>query len=250
VPRQQNCSGLITFIFPVFFSYFPFFCSRPSNDAFFKLAIGGQKGAKQCPLLQKNPKTEAAAAAQGLVSMASFFSAKKSPGRPAKKTPKSGHPDAEKAPAPAAAQKAAAVKPKAKKPKVTRTSYSKGEGLMKMTNAIASWKVEQLKTPEARMSMHVFAEVHNISFTTLQTQIAPDDSKRIKLGSGVGKKPILDDQREAIIVDVLMRKDRANEGASVDEAAEILEQMCPEYSRASSSTKPSCAPCGRNTVSA
>jgi hypothetical protein len=52
------------------------------------------------------------------------------------------------------------------------------------------------------------AEVQDIPFTT-------NDSKRIKLGSGAGSKPILDDQREAIIVDVLIRKDRANEGASV-----------------------------------
>ena len=183
------------------------------------------------PPFKKIPKTEAAAAALGLASMTSFFSAKKLPGRPAKKTPKSGRPAAEKAPAPAAAQEAAAVKPKAKKPKATRTSYSKGEGLMKMTNAIADWKVEQLKTPEARMSMHLFAEVHDIPFTTLQTHITPNDSKRIKLGSGVGRKPILDDQREAIIVDVLIRKDRANEGASVGEAVGILEQICPEYSR-------------------
>jgi hypothetical protein len=102
---------------------------------------------------------------------------------------------------------------------------------MKMTNAIAAWKLEQLKTPEARMSMHLFAEVHVIPFKTLQTHITPDDSKRIKLGSGVGRKPVLDDQRDAIIVDVLIRKDRANEGASVDEAVDILEQMCPEYSR-------------------
>jgi hypothetical protein len=75
------------------------------------------------------------------------------------------------------------------------------------------------------------AEVHDIPFTTLQTHITPNDSKRIKLGSGVGRKPILDDQREAIIVDVLIRKDRANEGASVGEAVDILEQFCPEYSR-------------------
>ena len=80
---------------------------------------------------RKFPKTEAAAAAQGLASMTSFFSAKKSPGRPAKKTPKSGHPAAEQDPAPAAAQEAAAVKPNAKKSKATRTSYSKSEGLMK-----------------------------------------------------------------------------------------------------------------------
>ena len=86
--------------------------------------------------------------------MTPFFSAKKSHGRPAKKTPKSGHPAAEKALAPAAAQEiAAVVKPKAKKPMATRTSYSKGEGLMKMTNA----------------------EVHDIPFTTLQTHITPND---------------------------------------------------------------------------
>ena len=62
------------------------------------------------PPFKKFPETEAAAAAQGLASMTSFFSAKKPPGRPAKKTPKSGHPAAEKAPAPAAAQEAAAVR--------------------------------------------------------------------------------------------------------------------------------------------
>ena len=75
------------------------------------------------------------------------------------------------------------------------------------------------------------AEVHGIPFTTLQTHITPNDSKRIKLVSGVGRKPILDDQREVIIVDELTRKDRANEGASVVEAFDILEKICPEYSR-------------------
>ena len=75
------------------------------------------------------------------------------------------------------------------------------------------------------------AEVHGIPFTTLQTHITLNDSKRIKLGSGVGRKPILDDQREAIIVDVPIRKDRANEGASVGEAVDILEQMFPGYLR-------------------
>jgi hypothetical protein len=76
------------------------------------------------PLFKNFPKTEAAAAVQGLASMTPFFSAKKAPGWPAKKRPKSGHPTAEKPPAPAAAQEAAAVKPKANKPKAKRTSYS------------------------------------------------------------------------------------------------------------------------------
>jgi hypothetical protein len=210
-------------------SSFSFFF-HSATDAFFNWAIGG-KMRQTIPSFKKIPKTEAAAAAQGLASMKFFFSVKKSPGRPAKKMPKSGRPAAEKAPAPAAAQEASAVKPTAKKPKARRTSYSKGEGLMKMTNAIAAWKVEQQKTPEARLSMHLFAEVHDIPFTTLQTQITPDDSKRIKLGSGVGRKPVLDDQQEVINIDVLIRKDRANEGASVGEAADILDKICPGYSR-------------------
>ena len=70
-------------------------------------------------------------------------------------------------------------------------------------------------------------EVHYIPFTTLQTHITPNDSKRIKLVSGVGRKPILDDQREAIIVDVLI----PNEGASVGEAVGILQQMFSQYLR-------------------
>ena len=160
------------------------------------------------PPFKKIPKTEAAAAAQGLARMTSFFSAMKSPCRPAKKTPKYGHPAAEKALAPAAAQEAASVKPKAKKPKATRTGNSKGKGLMKMA----------------------IAEVHDIPFTTLQTHITPNESKRIKLGSGVVRKPIPDDQRETIIVDVPIRMDRANESASVGDAVDILKQMCPKYS--------------------
>jgi hypothetical protein len=41
----------------------------------------------------------------------------------------------------------------------------------------------------------------------------------------VGRKPILDDKREAITVDALICKNRANKGASVGEAVDILEQM-------------------------
>jgi hypothetical protein len=79
--------------------------------------------------------------------------------------------------------------------------------------------------------MHLFAEVHDIPFTTLQTHITPNDSKRIELDSGAGRKPIPDDQREAIILDMLIRKNRANEGVSVGGAVDILEKICPEYSR-------------------
>jgi hypothetical protein len=109
---------------------------------------------------------------------------------------------------------------------------------MKRTNAIAAWTVEQLKTPETRMSMHLFAEVHGVPFTTLQTQSTPNDSKRIKLGSGVGRTPVLDDQREGIIFDVPIRKDWANEGASVGEAADSSRKCARVFPQAARSSPP------------
>ena len=79
-----------------------------------------------------------------------------------------------------------------------------------MTDAIADWLPELQKSEDKRMSLHLFAEVHNIPYTTLQTHITTDDSKRIRLGSGVGAKRIIDLSTTDVIVDVLVRKDRAN----------------------------------------
>ena len=81
------------------------------------------------------------------------------------------------------------------------------------------------------MSVRLFAEVNCIPFTTFQTHITSVDGKRIKLGSGVGKKPLLDSQSNGIIVDVLVRRDRVNQGMGVDGALGILEEMCPDLTR-------------------
>jgi len=70
-----------------------------------------------------------------------------------------------------------------------------------------------------------------IPYTSLQTHITTNDSKRIKLGSSVGRKPIIDDASADIITDVLIRKDRANQGVGVGGAVDILEQMHPEHTR-------------------
>ena len=120
---------------------------------------------------------------------------------------------------------------KHKKAKVTRTNWSKGENLKKMTDAIADWDAELKKNEDERMSLHMFAELHNIPFSTIQMHVTTDDSKRIKHGSGVGTKRIVDQRTTDIIVDVLIRKDRANQGAGVGEALDLLEQMCPESTR-------------------
>ena len=55
---------------------------------------------------------------------------------------------------------AAVAKPKASKPKATRVSYSKGEGLQVMTEALSDWELELLKPKEVRKSVRLFAEEH------------------------------------------------------------------------------------------
>jgi hypothetical protein len=108
-------------------------------------------------------------------------------------------------------------------------SYYSGEGLEKMTDAVKAWEDEQRKPAEQQMSMKKFAKAREIPFSTLQNHVCPDDSKRIKLGSSVGKTSIISSVDQKIIVDVLIRNDRANEGVGVDGAVDILEQMLPQY---------------------
>jgi hypothetical protein len=81
------------------------------------------------------------------------------------------------------------------------------------------------------MSLHLFAEVQNIPYTTLQMHITANNITRIKLGSGLGKKLIIDHSTTEIIVGVLVRKDRANQGTFVGEALGLLERIFPESTR-------------------
>ena len=126
---------------------------------------------------------------------------------------------------------ASAEQPKAKKHKVSRQNWSKGDGLKRLTDAVAKWELEAAKPEKDRMGVRLFAEMNGIPYTTFQTHITPVDGKRIKPVSGVGKKPLLDSQSNDIIVDVLVRRDRVNQGVGVDGALDILEEMCPDLTR-------------------
>ena len=90
--------------------------------------------------------------------------------------------------------------------------------------------------PEAdQINMAFFAELRGIPFSTLQGHVAPSNSKRIKLGASVGRKPvicsIISPASQAVITDVLIRLDRANQGKGVKEAVDILETMHPGCTR-------------------
>ena len=95
---------------------------------------------------------------------------------------------------------------------MSRQNWPKGDGLKRSTGTVAKWELEAAKPEKDRMRVHLFAEVNGIPYTTFQTHITPVDGKRIKPGSGVGKKPLLDSQSNDITVDVLVRKDRVNQG--------------------------------------
>ena len=67
--------------------------------------------------------------------------------------------------------------------------------------------------------MTFFAKQRGILFSTLQGHVTPSDSKRIKLGASVGRKPIIILGNQAVITDVLISLDRANQGKGVREAS-------------------------------
>ena len=199
-------------------------------DTISKLAVDTLERAKMPPF-KGLPKCEAIAKSQGLASMMDFFSVKKKSGRPPQKPSKAGRPSAEKSPAPCLAPVAAAAEPTPTKVKAKRMSYCSGKGLEKMTKVFTAWEDNQ-KNPEGeRKSMKTFAKVWETLFFTLQTHITSVHSKRIKIGSGVGRAPIIGKAEGRIIADVLIRKDRANQGVGVSGAVDILEQMMPQYSR-------------------
>jgi len=176
------------------------------------------------------PKSESAAKDQGIVSLTSFFNVKQSRGRPSKKSSNAGRPASKKTATstdPVPVPPAATLKPN--KEKAKRMSYYSGEGLEEMADAVKAWEGEQRKPAEQQMSMKKVAKVREIPFSTLQNHVCPGDSKRIMLGSSVGKTPIISSVDQKIIVDVHIRKDRANEGVGVDGAVDIPEQMLPQY---------------------
>ena len=89
-----------------------------------------------------------------------------------------------------------------------------------------------MKKPEAdQISMTFFAEQRGIPLSTLHGHVTPFDSKRIKLGASVGRKPIISLGNQAVITDVLIRHDRANHGKGVMDAVGLLDTMQPEFKR-------------------
>ena len=106
--------------------------------------------------------------------MTDFFSVNKIVGRPSRTSSNAGRPTgAEKRPAQAlAAPPAEAPVDKPKKLKLTRAYWSKGEGLKKMTDAIADWEPELQKPGTAEASGAAAPPVLSVECQRCATQRA------------------------------------------------------------------------------
>ena len=75
----------------------------------------------------------------------------------------------------------------------------------------------------------MFLKDHEIPLQTFYDHVNKNDEKRIDVVSGVGPPKLLFDTAP-VILDVLVRKDRANDGIGVTGAVELLGEMNPDLS--------------------
>ena len=112
----------------------------------------------------------------------------------------------------------------------SRVNWSKGANAEKLKLAVDAW--DQKQPPfESGMSMSVFAKAVGIPRNTLFKYARHPIEKRLLLGSHVGRKRLISEQDEQVIVDVAKRADRANEGKSAADLADDLLEMNPHLSK-------------------
>ena len=180
------------------------------------------------------PKNEAAAKELGLTPMTCFFNVKKKKGRPVKKVSNAGRPASEVSSTTATATAAPPPpeQPKQQKVRLARQNWAKGENLKLMREAAKDWELECAKPEKERMSLRRFADTKKVPYQTFQKNTTENEAKRVKVGDGPGRKPLMSRSEQEVIVDVLRLKDRANDGVTVGGAVDILETMRPDLTRA------------------
>ena len=123
-----------------------------------------------------------------------------------------------------AAEMAAVLKASRKEGQVkpTRTNWSKGENLQKMTAACGAWK-NQTAPFVTGMTMSVFARVVQIPEKTLTPYL-----KGTKIvGKGQGAPSLLGDDHESFVCDVICRQDRGQDGLTVAGVQNLVQTIAP-----------------------
>lgn len=216
--------------------FFDFFVLR-LFDRKDRLAVSDQSEPDMAPFKRIARSPEEAKAA-GCSSILNYFSPAPKKGRRTKNSKAAGRAKNKvdpqvKAPktGPKTADATTPAVTEATKVKKTRRSWSSGERLQLLTQAMQDWAAEKAKPKASQQSMRDFAKCKSIPFSTFQEHAVPDTNKRRKLGSGVGAKPLITQLTANVVVDTLIRKDRANQGEGVSGAIDMIEELQPGLSR-------------------
>jgi hypothetical protein len=125
-----------------------------------------------------------------------------------------------------AAVLAASKKAAPPKASATRTNWSVGEDLTRMTAAVEGWPAAKAAAEAAGASLiiSVYAKQMNIPAKTLAKYI----SGKRTLGVGQGKPSLLKGDEESFLVDVIRRHDRGADGLSTAQVMEKVKSVRPD----------------------
>ena len=120
---------------------------------------------------------------------------------------------------------AAAALPKGKK-KASRTDWSAGVPLQRMTQAIEDWKDKKGDHYKEGMTRKEFTIAARIPEKTFQKYA---QGKRV-LGMSMGRPGHLDDDECLFVVDLVRRRDRARDGLGPGEISSLVQELKPSLS--------------------
>jgi hypothetical protein len=113
-----------------------------------------------------------------------------------------------------------------------KVNYSEGEPLQRLTKAISDWDGKTGTFLEEKdMLLSRFAQLVQIPYATLVPYVCKDKSKRKAVGCCVGPTSLLDGESQQFVVDVMRRKDRANDGMNRREGIDMVQDLKPELTR-------------------
>ena len=190
---------------------------------------------------RKLPMSEEGALVQGSTSLHSFFQKVPKSGRPLGSVHKArGPPKKRPLPPPASYTPAVQTLPSFPEPPVltvkvkeSRINWAVGDHLKKLTEAVNDWlnKTGELLVADPKMSMHAYAARVGIAKSTLHIYCTTDLTKRRQLGAHAGHPSLVTHGEQEFVVDVLRRRDRANDGMNPREAMDMLQDLKPELKK-------------------
>ena len=125
--------------------------------------------------------------------------------------------------------------PATKTVKAQRVNYGVGQSLSLLRTSVQTWDRKLAEDPESLgppcKRMERYSLEVGIPFSTFKKYACADLSKRRKLGTQVGRPQAILDNTGEFVVDVMRRKDRANEGMTRTDAIDMLQDLQPEKTR-------------------